>query len=487
MRFNEFKIIKESAGGNVVVIGDSIANGIAGAGGVSKELTNPGKNTTFILQNLVTPFAKGGKAKGATVILSSGAANSANVTTEDGQKVQSENLGPVATQIKTLRDAGAKVMLVGVASAKTPLQKPTQYTKGKKWTIDYAGMNDQLASIAAANGATFLGPLEEFDPNIAKGDGIHPYNGYGKLFKEGSAGAGTNLGPAGSQPGAPRAKDKTGAATKPSALSVPTGRQGPAVADVQKALIALGYKLPTHGVDGIRGPETDAAVKQFQQANNLTVDGDPGPDTIAALNKAIASKGIKIEKSTEKDVKYAGAGGARAGVGTSRASALMTNSNTKGKLGEILDFIAKYESNGNYNIMVGGKTAKLTDMTIGEVLDMQRDMIKRGHESTAVGRYQYIRSTLAGTARQMNLDIDKIKFDERTQDMLAVHTLATSCNLDDWVNGTISDGEFLNKIAKIWASVPTTSGGSYYQGVGSNKAGTSANMALNTLKDIRTT
>jgi len=186
MRFKEFQILKENRE-KVVVIGDSIAVGIAGAGGVSKEYTQGGKNTSFILQNFVTPFAKSNKARGSTVILSSGAANSANVNTVDGQKFQSENLAPVSQQIKLLKDAGATVVLVGVASGKTPPQNPTQYTKGKKWIVDYTGMNDKLAAIASANGAEFLGPLEEFDPNISRGDGIHPYNGYRKLFQAGAA------------------------------------------------------------------------------------------------------------------------------------------------------------------------------------------------------------------------------------------------------------------------------------------------------------
>lgn len=91
------------------------------------------------------------------------------------------------------------------------------------------------------------------------------------------------------------------------ALSVPRGRQGPEVADVQKVLLALGYPLPEHGVDGIRGPETSDAVKQFQQDNQLAVDGDPGTETIAAMNDAVAEKGIKFTKSTAADVKSSGA------------------------------------------------------------------------------------------------------------------------------------------------------------------------------------
>lgn len=86
-------------------------------------------------------------------------------------------------------------------------------------------------------------------------------------------------------------------------ISVPSGRVGPEIADIQKVLLQLGYKLPQHGVDGIRGPETSAAVKQFQTDNGLQVDGDPGPETVGKLNQIIVDKKIKFNKSTPADVK----------------------------------------------------------------------------------------------------------------------------------------------------------------------------------------
>jgi hypothetical protein len=112
------------------------------------------------------------------------------------------------------------------------------------------------------------------------------------------------FGPAHAEPGAPRTKDKIDLGTFN--VEVPKGRRGTEVADVQKALIALGYELPIHGVDGIRGPETIAAVKKFQTDNNLTVDGDPGPATVATLNDVLKSKpevSSKLIKSTPSDVK----------------------------------------------------------------------------------------------------------------------------------------------------------------------------------------
>lgn len=295
MRAKEFiTTIFEAQTKNVVVIGDSIANGIAKAGGVSTEHTNPGKDAAFVLNNLVRPFIKSGKAKGAVVILSSGAANSGKVELEDGTVIQQEKIGPVSAQISELKNAGATVALVGVASKKTPLQKPTQFTKGQQWSIDYTGMNQRLASTGATK---FLGPLEEFDGNIANGDGIHPFNGYSKLFR-----AGSSLTPA-----VKPDEEKADAETKAEfTVEVPDGKRGPLIADAQKALEALGVPLPKYGVDGIQGKETTGAIKTFQEKNGLEATGIVNQQTADKMNAMLKAKPevlAKLTKSTNKDVK----------------------------------------------------------------------------------------------------------------------------------------------------------------------------------------
>lgn len=60
-------------------------------------------------------------------------------------------------------------------------------------------------------------------------------------------------------------------------------------AEIQTALVALGYQL---AVSGELDDATELAVKQFQLATKpaLVVDGDPGPKTQAALQKAVAAK-----------------------------------------------------------------------------------------------------------------------------------------------------------------------------------------------------
>ncbi len=104
-----------------------------------------------------------------------------------------------------------------------------------------------------------------------------------------------NLGPTNASPGAPPTKDKAPVARAFRAdgtfyVEVPTSKKGTNIADLQKALIALGYPLPSYGVDGLRGPETNAAVKKFQTDNGLTADGVPGPLTVAKINDVLKSK-----------------------------------------------------------------------------------------------------------------------------------------------------------------------------------------------------
>ena len=59
------------------------------------------------------------------------------------------------------------------------------------------------------------------------------------------------------------------------------GSRGPAVQELQRKLTSLGYN--TKGTDGIFGANTDQAVRQFQKARGLKVDGIVGPSTKKVL------------------------------------------------------------------------------------------------------------------------------------------------------------------------------------------------------------
>ena len=61
--------------------------------------------------------------------------------------------------------------------------------------------------------------------------------------------------------------------------------RGEEVADLQRALIQLGYDVGKTGADGIFGRKTLAAVKAFQKNNGLKDDGIVGPLTYGKLDE----------------------------------------------------------------------------------------------------------------------------------------------------------------------------------------------------------
>ena len=70
------------------------------------------------------------------------------------------------------------------------------------------------------------------------------------------------------------------------------GSNGPAVKQLQSALVKLGHltQAQMNTGPGVYGPATEAAVKSFQSQWKLGVDGEYGPKTKAAMDKALAGQ-----------------------------------------------------------------------------------------------------------------------------------------------------------------------------------------------------
>ena len=64
---------------------------------------------------------------------------------------------------------------------------------------------------------------------------------------------------------------------------------GDDVKSVQEALSQLGYNIGKFGADGILGSGTIAAIKAFQEAKGLSIDGIVGSDTVKTLQDAVGS------------------------------------------------------------------------------------------------------------------------------------------------------------------------------------------------------
>ena len=76
------------------------------------------------------------------------------------------------------------------------------------------------------------------------------------------------------------------------------GSSGDEVKKMQQALINAGYDLGDTGADGQFGEKTQAAVKQYQQANGLAVDGIAGNNTLSKLYSAVSDGSTSTTQET---------------------------------------------------------------------------------------------------------------------------------------------------------------------------------------------
>jgi peptidoglycan hydrolase-like protein with peptidoglycan-binding domain len=250
-----------------------------------------------------------------------------------------------------------------------------------------------------------------------------------------------------------------------------------AVKQLQKALQSAGYSVGSTGVDGKYGPRTARAVKAFKKDYKIQGNGQEVDAKSLQTIAGVSSGDIPKVKNT-----YTPSTNKRSELGQ-----LSQDSVTQGKVGKVLNLIAGPESGGRYDAVYPGKRRpEILDMTLDELVADQRER-GRFTGSSASGRYQYIRKTLSSVVRQMGLDTSKEKFTPKLQDEIAIFHLRANHGLDKWLSGSMSNEQFLNRLAGTWAGIPKTNGRSAYAGVLDNKAGIGAQAALQGLDDIRGT
>ena len=248
-----------------------------------------------------------------------------------------------------------------------------------------------------------------------------------------------------------------------------------AVKKLQSALQSVGYSVGSTGVDGKYGPRTARAVKAFKKDYKIQGNGQEIDAKSLQTIAGVSSGDIPKVKNT-----YTDTGSKRTELGK-----VSQDSVTQGKIGKVLDLIAGPESGGRYDAVYPGKRRpEILDMTLDELVADQRER-GRFTGSSASGRYQYIRKTLSSVVRQMGLDTSKEKFTPKLQDEIAIFHLRANHGLDRWLSGSMSNEQFLNRLAGTWAGIPKTNGRSAYAGVLDNKAGIGAQAALQGLDDIR--
>lgn len=142
---------------------------------------------------------------------------------------------------------------------------------------------------------------------------------------------------------------------------------------------------------------------------------------------------------------------------------------------DLLNTIATVESKGNYNAYFGNAAnsqINFTAMSVADVLAWQKDFIAKGSPSSAVGRYQFVNTTLSGLITSLKID-PETPFDQSLQDKLAVALLERR-GLQAYMNKQINRDEFAHNLSMEWAALPRVIGDnpsqSYYEGDGLNQA-----------------
>ena len=161
-----------------------------------------------------------------------------------------------------------------------PLPRVLMLTSPNQKGADVLALQQRLTALgyAPGNADGVFGPATE--------TAVRTFQAENRLTVDGKVGPATQAAlvtakPRGTSSPAPVVASKPAATARVLMLTKPN-MQGEDVRQVQQRLNALGYSVGT--ADGVFGPKSDAAVRAFQKAKKLTVDGKVGPATRAAMS-----------------------------------------------------------------------------------------------------------------------------------------------------------------------------------------------------------
>ncbi len=141
------------------------------------------------------------------------------------------------------------------------------------------------------------------------------------------------------------------------------------IKEVQKALVALGYSLE---IDGMSGPQTEGAVRDFQGKHGLAVDAIVGGETAGALKLGSAPESKPVPPPQPSDRPLSGAkiylcaghGGSDPGAvghGMTEAERALTATFILGKMLQDLGANVRLGRTGNYNLSLYNRAVASDD------------------------------------------------------------------------------------------------------------------------------
>ncbi len=224
----------------------------------------------------------------------------------------------------------------------------------------------------------------------------------------------------------------------------------------------LDYKVATkwdgYNPSGFINP-TSYQDRVFRIGSDVTIK----PSQVQKLGKENGKEGIIINGqwrakpwTNEERERYSRVSGIQQeqakGSTSGRAS-----SGGGGNLKPLLDMISSGESpGGGYTAMFPSEShPQILDMTIAEVIAFQKEKLKDGRASAAIGRYQMLYPENYASAAGLSLND---KFSPENQDKMVIAYLKKNRKLDLWLQGKISDEDFSEELAGEFGTFKSASG-----------------------------
>src|SRR3990172_136295 len=117
-----------------------------------------------------------------------------------------------------------------------------------------------------------------------------------------------------------------------------------------------------------------------------------------------------------------------------------------------------YNETLGYGAYTGGNV-NLVSMMLDQIDRLQTQMLahpKNKWNSSALGRYQIVRTTLREIVEKKHISLGRL-FNERMQDEAACYLLGKR-GIDEWLEGRLPLENLMVALAQEWASLPTPSG-----------------------------
>lgn len=139
---------------------------------------------------------------------------------------------------------------------------------------------------------------------------------------------------------------------------------------------------------------------------------------------------------------------------------------------------------GGYTSMYPGENyPELVNMTIAQVIQFQKQKLKDGRASAAVGKYQMLYPEKYAAAAGLPLTA---KFSPENQDRMAGAYIEKYRGGSDWLAGKITDEQFGYQLAKEFAGLKQPNGVGFYDRDGRNKATVDWKVTKAALQKVKT-